>query len=178
MVEDRKEQEFRLPSVIVTRADVGRLVSEAEALDEQMRAAAIRTPGNETKLPNIGAVFNEFLELNKLNVLHEKDRTKLRKFLQDVRLDAPILHIGFGTEPSPAFLQKLTAWIREQIHPLTLLQVGLHPSIGAGCVLRTTNKYYDFSLRQRFAKNRQLLVDVLKGNSTAKNQPHKASAAE
>ena len=63
------------------------------------------------------------------------------------------------------FQQKLITWIRQQIHPYTLLQVGLHPSIGAGCIVRTTNKFFDFSLRHRFSDQRMLLISKLRGDT-------------
>ena len=52
-------------------------------------------------------------------------------------------------------------WLRREIHPLVLMTVGLQPNIGAGCIVRTTNKYFDFSLRQDFANKRDLLQAAL-----------------
>ena len=50
------------------------------------------------------------------------------------------------------------AWLRREIHPVVLLTVGLQPSIGAGCIVRSTNKQFDFSLREDFLKKHDLLM--------------------
>jgi hypothetical protein len=52
--------------------------------------------------------------------------------------------------------------LRENIHPLVLITFGLQPNIGAGTVVRTTNKYFDFSLGQALAKNRTMLMAQLR----------------
>jgi hypothetical protein len=41
------------------------------------------------------------------------------------------------------------------------LNVGLQPELAAGCTLRTTNKYYDFSFRKRFERSKQKLLEAL-----------------
>ena len=64
--------------------------------------------------------------------------------------------MSFSADPSVTFLTKLMTWLRQEIHPQVLLTVGLQPTIGAGCILRTTNRYFDFSLRQDFANKRTM----------------------
>jgi len=44
----------------------------------------------------------------------------------------------------------------------------LQPTIAAGCIVRTTNKYFDFSLRQDFTDKRELLLKQIAGNETQK----------
>jgi hypothetical protein len=39
--------------------------------------------------------------------------------------------------------------------------VGLQPNLGAGSILRTTNKLFDLSLRQDFARKRDILMHKL-----------------
>jgi F0F1-type ATP synthase delta subunit len=94
-------------------------------------------------------------------MLQTEDREYLLKSLGWMRQQAPVLHISFSTDPSAAFMERLTTWLRQNISPFVLVQVGLHPNIGAGCVVRTTNKYFDFSLRQRFLSQRELLMQQL-----------------
>jgi F0F1-type ATP synthase delta subunit len=45
---------------------------------------------------------------------------------------------------------------------MVLVQIGLQPNLGAGCVVRTTNKYFDMSLRTKFFDSRDKLRAVLK----------------
>lgn len=158
-----KETTFVLPVSVVGRVDVGRLQRETEALHEFLQQSAIRQPGTQPKLPKTSRLLDETIQANKLNVLVEDDCKKLLKLLKDTYAHAPILHMSFGADPSPAFTQKLIAWLRTEIHPQVLLQIGLQPNIGAGCLVRTTNKYFDFSLRHRFVERRELLVKALVG---------------
>jgi hypothetical protein len=104
------------------------------------------------------------LQVNKINVLHEEDRNRLVNFLLEVYARAPMLHMSFSADPSPLFMQKLMVWLRKEIHPLVLVQVGLQPNMGAGCVVRTTNKYFDFSLRNRFEERRDVLAQHMRSS--------------
>ncbi len=165
--ETARTAQLQLPMGVITRADVGRLALEAEAIDSFLRQAAVREPGSAVQLPKTSQLFDEIVAINKLNMLQEADRQGLYQFLQSVRTTAPILHISFSTDPSVVFLQGLITWIRQQMHPFLLLQIGLQPNIGAGCVVRSTNKFYDFSLRQRFADQHMLLVSKLRGGEVA-----------
>lgn len=156
--------QLRLPMQLVTRSDAGRLAREAETVDNFMRQAAIRQPGSAMQLPKTTSLFEEVVSTNKLNLLKENDRKYLQEFLLAIRSSAPVLHISFSCEPSPIFQQKLVTWLRQQLHPFVLLQIGLYPNIGAGCVVRSTNKYFDFSLRQRFMAQRELLIAKLRAD--------------
>jgi hypothetical protein len=94
-------------------------------------------------------------------MLHAEDRQRLQQFLVDIKERSPVIHVSFSADPSPLFAEKLVTWLRREIHPLLLLNIGLQPNIGAGCILRTTNKYFDFSLKQDFANKRNLLRGAL-----------------
>lgn len=150
-----------LPISIVGRVDLGRLIREVQLLDEFLRQAAIREPGTAVKLPRTSRLMDEIIQINKINVLLESERQRLAQFLLEVRKHAPVLHMSFSADPSPLFTQKMITWLRREIHPFVLLQIGLQPNIGAGCVVRTTNQYFDFSLRQNFIDKRELLAQKL-----------------
>jgi G3E family GTPase len=154
---------LKLPLSVVTKVDVGRLYREVESIDNFLKQAAIREPGTAVKMPKTSRLFDETVEVNKINVLHDDERARLYAFLKQIRTDAPILHMSFSADPSPLFTQKLIAWLRTELHPLVLLQIGIQPNIGAGCVVRTNNKYFDFSLRSRFQNNSTALASLLKG---------------
>jgi len=160
------QQIMVLPLGVVGKIDVGRLLREVEGLENFMRQSAIRQPGASQKPPRTSRMLDEIIQTNKLNVLIEADRARLLSFLVQVKAKAPVLHMSFSADPSPLFLQRLMTWLRQEIHPLVLLQVGLQPNIGAGCVLRTTNMYFDFSLKQRFSQKRDVLADKIRGLST------------
>lgn len=154
---------LHLPLSVVTKVDAGRLIRELEQIDAFLKGAAIREPGTPVKMPRTSRLLDETVQVNKLNLLHDDDRTRLVQFVNQVRTNAPTMHISFSADPSPLFTQKLITWLRSEIHPLVLLQIGLQPNIGAGCVLRTTNKYFDFSLRERLKQKGSVLAETLQG---------------
>ena len=151
-----------LPSVVVGPPDISRLRREIETLNDYMRQAELRKSGEETtKLPRTSRMLEELASLNKLNLLQEADRTRVDAFLDDLMKHAPVVHISFAADPSSAFTAKVVVWLRQNIHPLMLMRIGLQPTIAAGCVVRTPNHYYDFSLRRHFAAKRPVLIDKL-----------------
>lgn len=148
-----------LPVLVNTPSDVGRLTHELEMLDNQILQDSLGVkhegPAKLTKL------LEETMRLNKLDSSKQEDRQRLQKFLKEVRDDAPIIHISFSAEPTVAFMEKLVAWLRREVHPLILVTIGLQPNLGAGCVVRTTNKYFDLSLRKDFEKATGKLAEQL-----------------
>lgn len=159
---------FSVPALITSPADVSRLRREVKALDDYMRQQELRSPGAPSAmLPKLSRLLHDLTTANGLNLLDVKTRADLAAFLADVATSAPVLHISFAVDPSSAFLQKLVQWLRQNIHPSALVRVGLQPSIAAGCTLQTTNRYFDFSLRQYLQQHRKLLVDGLTKTAAA-----------
>ncbi|HSX44922.1 MAG TPA: hypothetical protein VLF39_02305 [Candidatus Saccharimonadales bacterium] len=158
-----KHNILQLPLTVVTRIDASRLLREAESVDEFLMQAAIRKPGTNVNLPKSSRLMDEMLNLNKLNLLVKTDRRRLIDMLVVLHKEAPVLHISFGADPSPFFLQKLITWLRSEIHPLVLLKIGLQPTIGAGCTIRAQNKFFDFSLRENIKKHKPMLVREIEG---------------
>ena len=56
---------------------------------------------------------------------------------------------------------KLLEWFRGNAHPNTLLHVGLQPELAAGCMIRTSNRYFDMSFRKRFKSSKAKLLIAL-----------------
>lgn len=152
---------LQLPVAVVGRGDIGRLLREVEDLQEFLSQAAIREPGKGIALPRTSRLLDETAQANKLNLLISKDVDTLKQFLSGVKVHAPVLHISFSVDPSPAFVSKLLSWLRQEISPIVLVQVGLQPTIAAGCILRTPNRQYDFSLRKHFTSKRDVLTKLL-----------------
>ncbi len=150
-----------LPLQVVGKVDVGRLLREANAVDDFLAQSAIREPGTNVKMPRTSKMLDDMLTDNKLNILVEDQRQHLIEYLKEVNREAPLLHMSFSADPSPLFLKRLISWLRQEIHPMLLVQVGLQPNIGAGCIVRTPNKYFDFSLRQQLISKRSLLIKSL-----------------
>lgn len=158
------DRELVLPPAVVGPADVSRLKRELEGLEDYLHQAKLRTAGHSSgKPPRPSRLLGTLTEANHAQLLEAADRRRLLAFLKLAQEHAPVVHISFASDPSAAFTSKIVSWFRTNIHPQLLVQVGLQPGIAAGCVVRTPNQYYDFSLRRQFSGKRALLVDSLKG---------------
>ncbi|MDB5169035.1 MAG: hypothetical protein JWO41_391 [Candidatus Saccharibacteria bacterium] len=153
---------FSLPLSVVGPVDLGRMIRELEALDNELLQQELRKD-QQVKLPKTSHLLDQTIELNKYDLLKEADRKELKQQLAHLHDSAPTLHISFSADPSPLFIEKIMAWLRKEISPQLLLTIGEQPNIGAGCVVRTTNKYFDFSLRDHFMKQKVLLMESLSG---------------
>ena len=154
---DKKSIDLRLPDNVVGLIDLGRLQREVEAVEVFVAQAVARKSGEQVVMPRTTRNLEALCTHNKLNLLVNEDRRELANFLVRVRNTAPRVHISFASDPSAAFMQKIVSWFRTSIDPLTIVQVGLQPTIAAGCTLRTFNKYFDLSLRRDFEKNKTVL---------------------
>lgn len=148
---------------VVTPADIARLQREVNKLDDYFVSAAARSAGDGKTLPQLTTSLTQLSEKNKMNLLDEADRKQLAKDLEEIMAKAPVLHISFAGEPSTEALEKILAWLRDNIDPLVLLRVGLQPAIAAGCVLRTPNKIFDMSVRASLVRSEPLLNKLIAG---------------
>lgn len=156
------QAELVLPTLIFGIVEVRRLRLELESLDEFLRGMAIR---RETKfeMPRVSRMLEALARENGRDLLKGSDRTVLGEFLQEIDRSAPVIHMSFAADPSAGFSAKIVSWLRANTHPLALLEVGLQPTIAAGCIVRTTNKVFDLSLRSRFNEQTDLLLQSLRG---------------
>ncbi|HKR81553.1 MAG TPA: hypothetical protein VJR27_00975 [Candidatus Saccharimonadales bacterium] len=153
---------LKLPAPVVSGVDVARLSRELEAFEDYMEQARARKTADKLAPPRTSRLLDELTRSNGLNLLQSADRARLKAFLTSL-VGAPTVHISFASDPSAAFTEKIVTWFRTNIHPHTLVQVGLQPNIAAGCIVRTQNKVFDFSLRQNFAEKQQMLIQAIGG---------------
>ena len=158
---EHNETSISLPVGIVSPTDIARLAREIEAVDNFFREQAIRAAGEPVTMPRLSKLMDQLAADNQLNLLNETDRVKILQLLQTLHQRAPTMHISFSVDPPGAYVQKIVAWLRANIHQHVLVTVGLQPNIGAGCIVRTTNKLFDFSLREFFAEKRPFFIDKL-----------------
>ncbi|HSW98226.1 MAG TPA: hypothetical protein VLF71_00115 [Candidatus Saccharimonadales bacterium] len=152
---------LKLPLLVFGVVEVRRLKRELESLEEYMSQSAVRAPGKQPALPRLSRLLDALATENHLNLLQPAHRSALKQFLHDTEKRAPSVHISFAADPSSAFTAKMVSWLRANIAPDVLLDVGLQPTIAAGCIVRTTNKVFDLSLRNRFADADGLLMQSL-----------------
>lgn len=155
-------KQFVLPSIIIGMPDIMRLLRELENLGEYLHQAALRqTPSAELKLPKTSHAMDALVTANNVDLLHREQFEWLAAELALLEKSAPVIHLSFSTDPSASFMSKIVEWFRANIHPVALIQVGLQPTLAAGCIVRTTNKQFDLSLKEHFIKARPLLIEKL-----------------
>ena len=157
------KEKIALPLSIISPVDVSRVSRELAAYDEYYHQKTLKkTENDDAKLPKTSQLLDNILELNMLDLTDESDRKSLKMFLDFIKEKAPVIHASFSVDPSVRFLEKLMAYLRKEINSSLLLTVGLQPNIGAGLAIRTNNKYFDFSLRQRLESAEDNLIKVIK----------------
>ncbi len=158
-----RKENFQLPMIIVGRSDVMKLRRDLLAAEDYISQIELRGSKASLKhIPRISQGLSDFNDINGVNIMNRDDRNRSLLFINELLKSAPELHISFASDPSSAFLLKIIIWFRNNIDPLILVNIGLEPSIVAGCTLRSANRYYDFSLRHNFAAHRDLLINGLK----------------
>lgn len=160
-----------LTSGLVGQTDVNRLLRELSSLNDFFVQAAAREAGTSIKPPRTTQQLEDLAKLNKLNLLAGADRTKLSALLQELLTKAPKLQISFAVDPPPKVLETVLTWLRHNIDPRILLQVGLQPNIGAGCVLRTPNREFDLSMRQHLIGAKTYLAGLIEAAAKKHSQP-------
>lgn len=160
MAEQTPEQ-IILPERLVSSVDLSRIIRELEAIDESLRQSELRKPGEPTQLARSSVTLEDLARANNVQLTDETQRNQLLVLLQGFKDHAPRIHMSLATEPSAKFTHRIVVWLRQNIHPLILLEVGLQPNLAAGCMVRTNNKLFDMSLRHHFKENRGLLVQKI-----------------
>jgi F0F1-type ATP synthase delta subunit len=144
-------EQLKLPLSVVSQIDLARLLRELNSLDDFFSG------------PKLSRQLDQLARDNNANLLDDKARTKLTRDLKDIYEQAPKLHISFAAEPSARSFEPVLTWLRTNIHPQAMVQIGLQPAIAAGCVLRTPNRVFDMSLRSGLKKQEPYLARLIKG---------------
>ena len=161
-MEPKKAREFKLPVSVVTQYDVSKLLLDLENVEDFFLQVKVRRAGNAVNLPAISPQMEDVVRQNDLNLLQASDRERLKFILMTIHTKSPIIHMSFSVSPSQKFLEKIISWMRNYVSEIVILQIGLQPNMGAVFTMRTTNKFFDFSLRQHLNQKRDLLIAELK----------------
>ncbi len=151
---------FILPPNIVTKVDIARLITEMEQLDNDLvtRDAHFKSGVPITNQLTVSEPLRDFLMANQLEIGSGAERTALIKRMREFKVKAPVVHITFAAPADLESLKKLAMWLRSNVHPQSILSVGLQPSLIGGAYVRTPNHVHDLSLRARLAGHRDLIV--------------------
>lgn len=148
--------EFTLPSNIVSRVDISRMVREFETLDNALTAQTVRKKaGAESEgAPAQSPQLSGFLEANPVDLESTGARSAYIKQLRLLKDHVHVMNMTFAVVADPESLQQLSAWLRESVHPQTVIEAHLQPALVAGVYLRTTNHVFDLSVRNALKAKR------------------------
>jgi F0F1-type ATP synthase delta subunit len=152
---------FNLPTSVVSPTDVARLVRELDLIDSFFRQNEIRQAGQQAALSRMSKLLDQCAAENQLNMLQEEHRQAITAAIKSLHESAPVVHMSFSIDPPGTYIQKIVGWMRQNINPAVLVTVGLQPTIGAGCIVRTTNQIFDFSLREYFSQKREFFISKM-----------------
>jgi hypothetical protein len=154
--------EFKLDNSIYKLAQLRRISFELNQLILKIEQNRIIDPNYQIAQNSLGVEVVKLIELNNIDINSISDLKRLESSLEQIGQHPALIHFSFNQEADSQVLQKLVAYIRENIYPNVLISVGLDPSITIGCRIRLTNKSFDFSLRSRLNKNKDLLLDKIR----------------
>lgn len=150
---------FKLPLSLVGRPDILRIIRELESLENEISQQSVRKVAAKINYsPSLATLVVE----NHIEMTDIEQRRALRQKLIDIKDKSPQVQISFAVEPPTAVVGKVLLWLRREIDTSILLSVGIQPGIAAGCVLKTTSKYFDFSLRRHLLDHSDVLVERLR----------------
>lgn len=153
---------FSLPAGVVGRPDISRIIREIEKVDYAFESQTVRTPGQPVTIPAMSRGLVEVAGTNGIIIENLDSRKRLLSELRSIKEHAPVLQITFASDPEPEILMQLVSWIRQNLHPTALISVGLQPAIVGGCIVRTPDHIYDFSLRNQFKKQLPDLIQSMR----------------
>lgn len=159
------EKKFILIPEVVSSMDIGRLVHETEKLDEFLYQTHLRSPGSSMAMPKTTSTLEKLAEANGMSLTDATHRKHLIGNLLALRTNGKKVHISFAVEPPSSVVQKILAWMRQNIDGNLIMEIGVQPTVSVGCIVRTTNKVFDMSLRNRFRDSKELLGRLVEGSN-------------
>lgn len=150
---------FQLPLSVLSRRDVSHLAGELEQIDNEVTTARVRAKTGVNQVPQVtlSQPLIDFLMLNQFEIKTERARAELIKHLHILKENVPVMHLTFATTADQESIRELTAWLRSEIHPQSVIEVGLQPSLIAGVCVRTPNRVHDFSMRAVLQSGRAVI---------------------
>jgi F0F1-type ATP synthase delta subunit len=153
---------YSLPPTLINKVDFAHMINEIEVIDAALEAQKVRGYKKEQyTLPAISRTLTDFLELNKVDILDDHIRMTFKAEARKLKDKVPVVHLTFASAADPESLEYLVGWIRQELHPLAVLSVGLQPSLIGGTYIRTPNHVHDYSMRALFKGKTSVLVNDL-----------------
>lgn len=152
-----------LPAGIIGQSDLKRLIRELENYEEIAHQRSLtKGRGIKNKTHYHSQLLQEIASELALKIDRQTDRNTLTSFLGDIKSGSPTLNIYFASEPPNSAVQQLVQWFRKEVHPAVLLEVHVRPSILGGCIIRSSNKIFDYSHAAKIEAADKVLSKKLK----------------
>ena len=145
---------YTLPVSLVSKADLMHLIQEIGSLDDQcsQQEAQQRAQGSRTQVNvPISGRLRQITDDLDLNIATRSGRLNAKETIAGYLKEAPLFHISFASEPPVEQLQRVVEWLRQNIHGLAVVRTVIQPAIIAGCIVRSPNKVFDFTVREAFS---------------------------
>jgi F0F1-type ATP synthase delta subunit len=156
------DQPINLPTQLLTRQDLRRVSRELKALLDILEQITVRSKqGVTSEVPHVSPLLESVAAANKVALDNFQEVSSLAGKVEALGKAAVTFNFSFASSPSAAFLEKLVTWLRTEVTPLAVVQIGLRPSIAAGCILRVNSKIFDLSLGRRLNEQKGKLQEVL-----------------
>lgn len=162
-IEVNDQVQLTLPPSVVSRADLSRIIREAESVDNYLTTETARkksgfSGGDQLVLSE---QLTDLLSLNSLEFGDIQQRIGIINKLRRLKDSVPVVHMTFATTVDQEVLQKIVEWLRQSVHQYAVLSIGLQPDLIGGVYVRTTNQVHDMSLRSRLAEKRYLITEAV-----------------
>lgn len=153
MAERSVRQPKVLPMSIISQADVTQLIRELKDFDQMSRQAALAKRSPSVGVSHASDLLRDVAEELDCSLTTQTGRKQLMSILTDLQDNAPVVHFSFAAPVHWRELRKIATWFRREVDPKTLLDVSVQPGIVAGCTLRTTSRFFDYSIKSAIDAN-------------------------
>jgi len=154
---------FNLPSAIYTPQLLQAVDFEVERLRTWISDSAVKrkvgsTPAPEpSHSPETQLVLDSWLGGQAMNV------TQLTELISQLRALKPVtVYVTLAALPGEALRLHLVQWFRSSCREDVLINFSADRTIGGGIIVRTPNRIFDFSFRQRLVDGRLKLPEIIR----------------
>lgn len=160
-----------LPTAIATKSDLVNVLRNLEEVLDASVENSIRS-GEGVDFVSRADVSSNLAELVKVNQLEVSVQTlqALKVWLNHLKEHAPVVRFTFANDPNQQFLAGIVEWLRKNSGQFVLIRYGIQPSIAAGCLMYTSRRRYDFSLRQNILDRGDDIIKYIRKSATAQTK--------
>lgn len=154
---------FSLPSVIYTPQLLQSVDFEVERLRSWMSDSAVKRKVGSAPDPEPSHSSETQLVLDSWLAGQAMNVTRLTDLISQLRALKPVIvYITLAALPPEALRLHLVQWFRANCREDVLINFSADRTIGGGVIIRTPNRIFDFSFRQRLVEGRLKLPEIIR----------------